>query len=142
MRLSEGKDNAIILDHVGNTFQHGFLDEVRDWSLEGKKKGNRAGADDAGIRVNMCEQCFAVHEPAPACPFCGHKRPVQEIEPLQIDGELELITETQKKQMQKEKRMEVGRAKTLKDLQVIGRERGYHSGWAVRMFAERNKKIV
>lgn len=142
LRTSEGKDHAIILDHVGNTFQHGFLDEVREWSLDGKKKRNGNGMNEAAIRVNMCEVCFNVHEPAPTCPFCGHKKPIKESEPLQVDGELELITEAQKKQMQKEKRMEVGRAKTLKDLQAIGKERGYHSGWARRMFAERNKKIV
>ena len=37
MRYKPGKE-AVIIDHVGNVFRHGFPDDDRVWSLESKKK--------------------------------------------------------------------------------------------------------
>ncbi len=139
LRLSEGKTQAIILDHVGNVFNHGFLDEKREWSLEGKKKRSKRNAEPS-ISVKQCEECFAVHEPAPSCPYCGFVYKAQERELEQVDGELVAVTEIDKKAIQKKRRMEVGRARTLPELLEIEKKRGYKSGWAIYMHRIRNNK--
>lgn len=38
LRPLPGKTEALILDHAENTFKHGFLEQERDWSLQGVKR--------------------------------------------------------------------------------------------------------
>ena len=61
---------AIILDHVGNTFKHGFVDDVRDWSLKYKPKRQRNSR--TGTNCKAVPKCFAAFKPQPVCPCCGH----------------------------------------------------------------------
>lgn len=41
LRIFEGKDHAIILDHAHCVFEHGFPQRRRLWTLDGKQKRNR-----------------------------------------------------------------------------------------------------
>lgn len=52
MRYKDGK-TALIIDHVGNVYKHGLPDDVREWSLEGKKKKQQSG-----ISVKQCPNCL------------------------------------------------------------------------------------
>jgi superfamily II DNA or RNA helicase len=64
VRTAPGKRRAIILDHAGNSLEHGLYDFPHQWSLEGREK----------IRplVRQCPQCGAVIEAGlAACPECG-----------------------------------------------------------------------
>jgi DNA repair protein RadD len=89
IRPMEGKTKTIILDHASNIKTHGFIDEIRQWSLDGAvEKQDRARA----APISVCPKCYAVHSPAPTCPRCGHiyvrnGRMVDE-----VDGELERIS--------------------------------------------------
>ena len=144
LRLSEGKKRAIILDHVGNVLNHGFPDAVREWTLEGRKKGKRKTAEEKDIRAQQCEQCFAVHEPAPVCPYCGHSNKKEYKSPREIEGELvELKKEDEKRksEIKKQKKLEVKNAKTLAELLSIQRQRGYKNGWAKRQFDMKTGKF-
>ena len=38
---------AIVLDHVGSTLKHGFVDDVRVWDLDSKPKRQRKGRASA-----------------------------------------------------------------------------------------------
>lgn len=68
MRYKPDKQ-AIIIDHVGNVFEHGLPDEVREWTLKERKKKT-----SNMIRVRECPKCFAVVSPMAAeCPECGHE---------------------------------------------------------------------
>jgi DNA repair protein RadD len=64
---------AVILDHVGNIREHGFPDDGREWSLEGRARKQK----DAAPRVWDCPSCMACN-PATAreCQECGYVRPV------------------------------------------------------------------
>ena len=66
---------AIVLDHVGSTLKHGFIDDVRPWSLE--------AASQIGTAVNwmnLSSRCKAVlngircrvQAAAHPVPCCGH----------------------------------------------------------------------
>ena len=61
---------AIVLDHVGSTAKHGFVDDVRAWSLDSKPRRQRK--DEPEVSVRQCPKCFAAFRPQPVCPVCGH----------------------------------------------------------------------
>jgi DNA repair protein RadD len=88
LRPLEGKDKAIIIDHVGNVTRHGLPDSPRIWTLDRREK-RRTSATDA-IPVRTCLECFAVYERTlPACPFCGRVPvPQSRSGPEFVDGDL------------------------------------------------------
>lgn len=154
LRTSDGKTQAIILDHVGNVITHGLPDEARQWSLDGDKKTKRKAKDDeVNIKVTHCPSCFCIHEPNghnvmtesgwnPACPSCGHiyEKKEKTGEPETVDGELTQITEQQREMMKRQKVIEVAKAKTLEELERLGKARGYKPTWAKYVFESREKK--
>ena len=77
---------AIVLDHVGNTKRHGFVDDIREYDLHQKVNTKRKG--QLAPAVETCEVCFAVYKPQPICPVCGHKKEVIKREITYEDGEL------------------------------------------------------
>ena len=62
---------AIIIDHVGNVFRHGFPDDDRAWSLEGKKKSKKKQENE--VFVKQCPQCYFTYSKVMTCPSCGYK---------------------------------------------------------------------
>ena len=132
------KPYAFILDHVGNSERHGLPYDDQEWSLEGEKKKKGTKKQIESIKVDMCESCFAMYEPAPVCPQCGHVNKVKDITPKQVEGTLMEITA--ENLIRKEKKKEQGQASGLEDLKRIAKERGYNSGWATAVFNSRQKK--
>lgn len=120
---------AIWLDHSNNIARHGFPDDDREWSLEGRQKRSQAPSDALPIR--QCGQCYHVHRPAPACPQCGFVYPVQSREIEQVDGTLEQIDAVAMAARKKiDLKTEIKQARSLQDLEAIGRRMGHKPGWA------------
>lgn len=141
LRPCAGKDRAVILDHVGNVLTHGLPDELREWSLEGeRRKPKKKGEQEKNIPVKQCEKCYAIHEPAPVCPVCGHVYELKQNAPQQVDGELVELTPEQKLRVRRQQITEQARAKTLEDLERIAASRGYKPGWAKAIWQSRLKK--
>lgn len=139
LRPCEGKEFAVILDHVGNVLTHGMPDMDRDWELNaGKPK--RKGKRDVAPPVRQCEQCFTCHAPAPFCPCCGYRYKMDDRTPEQVEGELQEITEAEKQQLARERKREEADCKTLEDLEILGRARGYSPGWAAHRYKARMRK--
>jgi len=123
---------AIVLDHVGSTFKHGFVDDVRAWSLDAKPK--RKKASEPAPSVRQCPMCFAAFKPQPVCPCCGHEFPVKPKRQLtQREGELREMRR-QDAIERREKRKEQGRARTLPELLALAKKKGYKPGWAYKIF--------
>ena len=137
LRPQENK-TAIILDHVGNVKRHGLPNQKRDWSLDGRQK--RASKKDDSFSVKVCPICFtAVLSVSKSCE-CGHVfDPQTEAEHITIDAEL---VELKKEEIRykKEKRREVGRARTLEQLEAVATERGYKKGWAYHIYTQRKNR--
>lgn len=135
LRPLPGKEEAIILDHAGNSITHGLPDDERTWTLADREKRKRSAP--AEVTVKQCDECFFVYRPAPKCPQCGHAPEVKAREIEQVEGVLEEV----KRAAQVQKRREVGRARTLDDLIRVGRERGYKSPefWARKVYAGRQR---
>lgn len=132
LRPCEGKTEAIILDHAGNSLIHGLPDDERLWDLADREK--RKAADKAEVPVRQCKSCFYVYRPAPRCPQCGHAAPVVAREIEQVEGTLQEVTA-----IPRAKFREQGKAASLEDLIRLGRERGYKSPefWARKVWASR-----
>lgn len=142
LRPAPGKDAAIILDHVGNVHRHGFPDDHRDWSLDDRLKRSRSGGAAPCIRT--CEVCFAAFAPQPQCPVCGAQCAPQTTRALrQVDGELQELKRTAKViefEQRHARRTEVGRARTLAELLMVAKNRGYSPGWAYRIHNARSRR--
>lgn len=131
MTAQEG--DAIILDHVNiilntdGTTNHGFPDDEREWSLEGRD--GRASDGVPALNVKQCESCFAAYRAAlPACPYCSSERVVKERKVEQLEAE---IVEIQRKAQAKRT---MRAARDLDSVARVAVERGYKPAWvAIRM---------
>ena len=130
MRPSEGKNQAVLLDHVGNVGaytngefkrKHGLPSEEREWSLDGRKKrGRKAVDEEEGAKIKQCEKCYKVHPAAPSCPYCGYEYPVKVRSLEQVDGELQQITAEMAEQIRRDKLREQGQAQSVEALMALG----------------------
>ena len=80
LRVIDGKDYGILIDHVGNV--HHFMDRYNleyphddpKWSLERQPKAPKHAANTNPLRV--CPTCFANYRPTTnnnhQCPYCNH----------------------------------------------------------------------
>lgn len=126
--------NCLILDHAGNTRRHGLPTEPGDWTLSDRPKKPRHA--DLPDLTKDCPQCAVVlARNARVCPECGHEfAPV--VLPQARAGELEEIDAVE---AARAKRQEVAQARSLEELQAIGRQRGYRAGWAWHVWKERQR---
>ncbi len=59
---------ALIIDHVGNVYQHGLPDDNREWTLETEKNKTL----EHSVLIRECPMCYAVMlAPASVCDFCN-----------------------------------------------------------------------
>lgn len=142
LRPHPGKQNAIILDHVGNVLRHGLAEELREWSLDGDKERRKKQKTDDGTKNRQCPSCYAVHAPGPVCPLCGHEYEVKGRQVEEVAGELEQLDAERLAAMTK--RQGQGNARTLGELVALGRARGYKNpaAWASHIITARRKRGV
>jgi len=142
LRIAAGKTHATIIDHVGNcgstrngewVEKHGFAEDVREWSLDGRTKKKGAAP------VRLCCECFAVIGVGSSkCPQCGVEQPIKERAVQEADtGELE---EVQRQAIKEKTEKLIKKAKTLEDWQRIAKLRGYAPGWAYHRHNQRTVK--
>lgn len=87
LRPMDGKEFAIIIDHVGNVERHRLPDAVREWSLDGRNgRDMQAGV----IPVRGCLNCSQVYESFfKKCPYCGfYPEPADRSAPEHVEGDL------------------------------------------------------
>jgi len=97
MISESAKPFALIIDHVGNTLQHGYPDAPQQWSLDPGEKRTRASNSDAiPLRSCLNLECMKVYERSEIiCPHCGEPapEPTNRSGPDFVDGDLQLLTE-------------------------------------------------
>lgn len=143
LRVSPGKEKAIILDHAGNVNRHWLPDEERTWSLAGRKKMKRADIDaESEVKIRQCPECYCNHKPAPICPACQFEYPIKSREIEIVDGELTQFVRG-KRSAPKVFDSGIAEAKTRDELEALARDRGYKNPtvWAeIRLSARTGKK--
>lgn len=130
MRYKPGK-TAVIIDHVGNVFRHGFPDDDRDWDLYAKP--DKKTRKKPEVRAKECPNCMAaVPSAAAECPHCGYKfrtegREIEEDGSAKIE-EIKRITADYTRP---------GDCRSYRELLEYAKNHGYRPGWAWYQAKER-----
>jgi DNA repair protein RadD len=132
LRPAEGKRAAIILDHSGAVFRHGFAEDAVEWTLDPDRLSESAAhsarcTDGSRSRLLECSQCGAIRIAGEPCFACGFlpQRPPRAV-PIGA-GELGLVEGRRAKVAEYDPGL---RLEWLAMLTAIANERGYKSGWA------------
>jgi superfamily II DNA or RNA helicase len=139
IRTAVGKENAVILDHAGNTHRHGLPTDAREWSLTGAGEKKKRSAQEAVASVRTCKSCFACSPvTSPVCRECGEAFPVKARKLEKREGDLEEI----KGQIRQKAAEERRRASSLDGLIALGKMRGYKNprAWAEHVMRGRQHK--
>ena len=72
LRPAENKTDALVIDHAGNVYRHGFPEEAGGWTLDDgvKVQDVRKEKRERSDTLQTCRECFTVFEGA-GCPGCG-----------------------------------------------------------------------
>lgn len=141
LRPAPGKSNAIILDHAGATFAHGFVEDPIEWVLSSddralNRKHAARGSSPGSPAFAICPECKAVRSSGKPCPACGW-RPQEKAKPVEVaDGQLGRIDRDGTVRV--DAISIVQKRDEYRQLIWIGRERKYKSGWPAAMFREKH----
>lgn len=75
LRTYPGKEDAILIDHSGNIYEHGFLEDDHGWELtdtEACKSREERQKDLDERKPITCMNCAHVYTGQLVCPNCGH----------------------------------------------------------------------
>jgi DNA repair protein RadD len=92
LRTAPNKDYALVLDHAGAVFQHGFVEEPVIWTLDPDRRAENpvhSSRGEYGAPVlTTCPECSAVRFEGRPCVVCGW-HPVTKPKPVRVaDGDL------------------------------------------------------
>ena len=145
LRPAPGKEKAIILDHVGNVLIHGMPNEDRHWELNASKRNRKKKKKDDELdplQLRACEKCYKPFKPPKEmCPHCGAIIEVKTRKISEKEGELQKIKEEKQRKI-KARRREQGKARSLVDLILHGKTKGYKEGWALRVYKSRGNNVT
>jgi superfamily II DNA or RNA helicase len=131
LRLSPGKDRAMVLDCAGNLYRFGLPDAMRQWTLDGRPRRQREPSDMPQLR--RCEHCEAINPPkAPTCVACGADLKPTPQEQREIEAELRRVEHLRR--IEALRGMSYGKAlqwagSDEAKLQQVAAARGYRRGW-------------
>jgi DNA repair protein RadD len=141
LRPADGKGDAIVLDHSGAVFRHGFVEDHVAWTLDPDQRSASARHTARLIagyssRLLGCTQCGAVRVAGEACFHCGFlpQRPPHSVD--FEDGELGLV-DHQIRRAKPNIYDTVERARWHAMLVAVGNERGYKLGWAAHQYKKK-----
>ena len=140
LRPAPGKVNAIVLDHSGAVFRHGFVEDRVDWTLDPEKRSEspthtRRLERGYCSRLLECSQCGSIRIAGEACQHCGF---LPERAPKAVvfsNGDLALVDRQARTAPKISDPHDLMRWHGM--LTAIARERGYKSGWAGYKFKEK-----
>lgn len=125
MRTAPGKEDAIILDHAGNTRRHGFAELAVPDALDDCKEKRYSERNQLKEKkepvVKRCPECWQEFV-LPRCQ-CGYV--IKSKASLDSDDQILVEMKRQNKIVTKERKSEV-----LGQLQFYARTRGFKPGWA------------
>ena len=139
LRPAVGKPDAIILDHSGAVFRHGFAEDPVEWTLDPDRLSESAThatrcADGSQSRLLECSQCGAIRIAGEPCCACGFlpQRPPRAV-PI-VAGDLGLVVGRAARAAEYDA---AARTQWLGMLKAFALERGYKPGWAAVNYKEK-----
>ena len=136
LRPAPGKVDALILDHAGAVFAHGFPDDPIKWTLrEDKRAENKAHAARNNYQapaLTTCPECAAVRFEGKPCPVCGW-RPRPKAKPVAVaDGDLGHVD-----RQRHVAAAALDRLQFYRELLWIANNRQYKPAWAAYKFQDK-----
>lgn len=143
LRAAAGKTDCLVLDHAGNVRRHGYAEEDRHWSLEGRRKlpGKalelkpcKSGEVDKKKLHLRCPRCHLVFDGALTCPGCQYyfERTAQSFKV--VDGELVRMHEPEPRDLAE-------RIEFYRELLGYAIEKGYKPGWAAHAYQSKHHEL-
>jgi len=89
LRPSPGKQECIVLDHVGNLQEHGHPLLDHEWKFDGREKRGRRSGENQEINIRLCPEADFIYCDKPSCAGCQHNRTGRTVRDLTVvDTEL------------------------------------------------------
>ena len=137
LRLADGKDSCLILDHADNNRRVGLVTDIHHETLDVRKPGEKGDAyvdEKETPKPKECKKCHAVIPPrSKACPSCGYVLPVV-TDIVHEAGELALLGSKSKK-APKPKKDE--KQVFYSGLLMMSHQLHFKDGWAANKYKER-----
>ncbi len=144
-RPSDGKKEALIIDHAGSVYKHGFPQDSGGWELTeevkiDKIKNERLKKEPHPV---TCAECFTVYTLKENCPNCGCRPTTQSKTVMMEEGRLyEVKREAEKKELEAvlnrpREHTIVQKANFYGQLKSIAIRHRYRDGWIAHKYKER-----
>ena len=140
LRAAPGKTDAIILDHSGAVFRHGFAEDRVEWTLDPERRArSRAHEQRSGSQMSRlieCSQCSSIRIAGEPCPHCGF---IPRRKPRAVDvadGDLALVDPTSRR-INGIVYDRAAQNQWHAMLAHIAEERGYQRGWVAHKYKEK-----
>lgn len=129
LRVNEGTEDLLILDHAGNSLRLGLVTDIGHDRLDDTENGKQKVRAKAEKLPKPCSSCGVLHVGL-TCPSCGHvRKPQSGVET--VDGELVEITGKSKALTSAQKQ------EWWSGLLFIARKRQRSRGWASHTYREK-----
>jgi superfamily II DNA or RNA helicase len=139
LRIAPSKADAIILDHSGAVFRHGFAEDHVEWVLEPDRRAasptHQKRSTEYASRLIECTQCSAIRVAGEPCPHCGFLP--QRLPHGIIIGAGELGLVDRACRVKTDITDPAVQAQWLAMLTHIAGERDYKPGWIAHKFKEK-----
>ena len=139
LRPAPGKTDAIVLDHAGAVFEHGFVEERVYWTLDQDKRAEnptqRGRSNGKARALATCPECSAVRMEGSPCPVCGWQPRPKPVAVEVADGELGRVDRALRTKGHEWSPDE--KTAFHRQLLWIAREKGYKDGWAAHKHKEK-----
>lgn len=140
LRPSPGKVDALVLDHAGAIFEHGFVEDPVEWSLAEDCRAESRTQRDRRLKqqarsLATCPECSAVRWQGDPCGSCGWRPQTKAMSVEVIDGDLGEVDRGGKPRHHTPTASEKARFHAM--LLGIAQQRGYQQGWAAHKYREK-----
>ncbi len=135
LRISEGKDHAIVIDHAGAIKQHGFVDDYVPWTLEDKdvrELKDKIQKEKKEPKEIKCPACGSMFKGSRICPSCGHTLILKGKEVPVHEAELQEVVLEGKQANRKESWDQ--KQQFMSELKGYAMKKGYKQGWAAYQY--------
>jgi DNA repair protein RadD len=140
LRPAPDKADAIVLDHSGAVYKHGFVEDPVEWTLDPERRAispTHAARLAAGYssRLLECSQCGSMRVAGERCPHCGFlpQRPPRAL--VFADGDLGLVDRNRNVTTDLNDPAVPARWHSM--LAHIAAERSYQPGWIAHKYREK-----
>lgn len=140
LRIADGKEHALILDHSDTTLNLGFVTEIHWDRLNDGKPQKKSVVEKKEPLPKECTNCAYLNPPkTKICPNCGFETKIRS-EIMEADGELVELTPGKKaKAKSRHEFTEDEQKQFFAELKAYAIQKEYKPGWAAMKFKEKFK---